>query len=137
MSITTNSKGGWIAWAKDSQQGLYSATSNYKINTSGLIDGTPSTLAAGAEGYGLDTNITTDAAGGCTVSIAGEYNGVGTNQVGTFSANYQPIATCGGAAPATANGDQISLVERATISGSTPAAPDYSDIITVVAAGNF
>ncbi len=137
VTITTNSKGGWITWAKDTQQGLFSPTTNYKINTSGTVDGTPSTVTPGTEGYVLDTNITLDAAGGCTVGIAAEYNGTGVNQGGTFSANYQPIASCTGASPATANGDQISLVERATISGSTPAGPDYADIITVVAAGNF
>jgi hypothetical protein len=137
VTITTNSKGGWITWAKDSQQGLYSSTTNYKINTSGTVDGTPSTVVPGAEGYVLDTNITLDAAGGCTVNIAGEYNGTGANQGGTFSSLYQPIASCTGASPATANGDQISLIERATIAGSTPAGGDYSDIITVVAAGNF
>jgi hypothetical protein len=31
----------------------------------------------------------------------------------------------------------ITLIERANIRGSTPAGTDYSDIITVVAAGNF
>lgn len=137
VTITTNSKGGWITWAKDSQQGLYSTTTNYKINTSGTVDGAPSTLTAGTEGYVLDTNITLDAAAGCTVNIDPEYNGTGVTQGGTFSANYQPIASCTGASPATANGDQITLIERATISGATPAGPDYSDIITVVAAGNF
>lgn len=137
VTITTNSKGGWITWAKDSQQGLYSPTTNYKINTSGIVDATPSTVVAGTEGYVLDTNITLDAASGCTVNIDPEYNGAGVNQGGTFSANYQPIASCTGASPATANGDQISLIERATISGATPAGPDYADIITVVAAGNF
>lgn len=134
VTVLTNAKGGWIAWAKDSQQGLRSATAAYTIPTAGTVDGTPSTLSSGIEGYVLDTKLTTDAAGGCTLAIAAEYNGVGTSQGGTFSPNFQPIAACTGG---TANSDVITLIERATIAGATPAATDYSDTITVVGAGNF
>jgi hypothetical protein len=134
VTILTNAKGGWIAWAKDSQQGLRSATAAYTIPTAGTVNAAPSTLANGTEGYVLDTDLTTDAAGGCTLAIDAEYNGVGTASGGTLSANFQPIAACTGG---TANSDVITLIERATISGATPAATDYTDIITVVGAGNF
>ncbi|HEY6736426.1 MAG TPA: hypothetical protein VI322_01790 [Candidatus Saccharimonadia bacterium] len=137
FSITTNAKGGWIAWAKDSQQGLFSASANYTIPTSGTVDGTPSTLATNSEGYVLDADMTTDAAGGCTVAIDAEYNGATTSAGGTLSANFQPVAACTGTAPATSNGDVITLIERASIAGGTPAGSDYTDTITVVAAGNF
>lgn len=137
VTITTNAKGGWIAWAKDTQQGLYSATTNYKINTAGTVNGAPSSLTGGTEGYVLDTDVTTDAAGGCTVASDAEYNGTGTSQGGTFSANFQPVASCTGASPATSNGDIITLIERAAIAGATPAGTDYTDVITVVGAGNF
>jgi hypothetical protein len=137
VTVTTNAKGGWIAWARDSEQGLDSATAGYTIATTGTVDGSPSTINGGAEGYVMDVDLTTDAAGGCTLAIAGEYNGATTAQGGTLSADYQPIATCTGTSPATANGDVITLIERATISGATPASSDYQDIITVVGAGNF
>jgi hypothetical protein len=137
VTITTNAKGGWIAWAKDSNQGLSSATTSYTIPTAGTVNGAPSTLSSGTEGYVLDTDLTTDAAGGCTLAIDAEYNGSGSNQGGTLSANFQPIAACTGASPATANGDVITLIERAAIAGATPAGTDYTDIITVVGAGNF
>jgi hypothetical protein len=137
VTVTTNAKGGWIAWAKDSQQGLFSASANYTIPTAGTVNGTPSTLAAGTEGYVLDTDLTTDATGGCTLAIDAEYNGATTSAGGTFSANFQPIAACTGASPATASGDVITLIERAAIAGATPAGADYTDIITVVGAGNF
>jgi hypothetical protein len=137
VSITTNAKGGWIGWVKDSQQGLFSATANYTIATAGTVNGAPSTLLTNSEGYVLDADVTTDAAGGCTVAADAEYNGATTSAGGTLSTNFQPFAACTGAAPATSNGDVITLIERASIAGGTPAGSDYTDIITVVAAGNF
>lgn len=137
VTVTTNAKGGWIAWVKDSQQGLRSATANYTIATTGTVNGAPSTINGGTEGYVLDVDLTTDASGGCTLAIDAEYNGTGTNQGGTFSGLFQPIASCTGSPPATANGDVVTLIERATISGATPAGSDYTDILTVVGAGNF
>lgn len=137
VTVTTNAKGGWIAWAKDDQQGLHSASAAYTIPTAGSLDAAPTTLVSGTEGYVLDVDMTTDAAGGCTVAVDAEYNGATTSAGGTFNANFQPIAACSGSVPATANGDVITLIERAAISGATPAGSDYTDTITVVGAGNF
>lgn len=142
VTVATNAKGGWIAWAKDSQQGLRSSTANYTINTTSTVSATPplKQITAGTEGYLLDTDLTTDAALGCTVIIDPYYNGAvagGTATGGAFSANFQPIASCTGVSPAFSAGDVITLVERATIANSTPAASDYTDIVTVVGAGNF
>ncbi len=137
VSVTTNAKGGWIGWVKDSDQGLFSVDANYKINTSGTVNGAPTTLATNSEGYVLDSDLTTDAAGGCTVAIDPEYDGTTTSAGGTLSGNFQPFVACTGTAPATSNGDVITLIERASIAGGTPAGSDYSDTLTVVAAGNF
>lgn len=143
FDITTNAKGGWIAWVKDSQQGLYSPTANYTIATTGIVDGAPSILATNSEGYVLASSVLIDAAGGCTVNPDPEYDPLSvavasqSKAGGTLSANFQPVASCTGAPPATSNGDQLQLVERASIAGGTPAGSDYADIITVVAAGNF
>lgn len=137
VTVTTNAKGGWIGWVMDSQQGLRSTSAAYTIPTAGTVNGAPSTLVAGTEGYVLDADLTTDAAGGCTLAIDAEYNGPTTSAGGTLSGTFQPFAACTGASPATSNGDVVTLIERAAIAGSTPAGNDYSDIITVVAAGNF
>ena len=153
-SVITNAKGGWVIWAKDSQAGLYSAAANYTIATTGSVDGAPSTLVANGatEGYVMDVYKTVDAAGGCVVSEDPEYFGSDTaitwplpsdvhvtnNKGGTLDKNnFQPIASCTGLSPATSNGDTITMLERAIIAGGTPAGSDYSDIITVVGAGNF
>jgi hypothetical protein len=136
VTIATNAPGGWVTWVKDSNQGLRSAVAgNYTINTTGTVDGTPSTLVAGTEGYVLDTDLTTDAAGGCTVTVAGEYNG-GASAGGTLSGTFQQVATCAGGT-GTADNDVITLIEKAAIAGSTPAAGDYTDTLTVVGAARF
>ncbi len=137
VDVVTNAKGGWIAWARDQYAGLHSATAGYTLNTSGTVNGTPTTLTVGVEGYVMDVDLTADASGGCVVDIDNEYDGAAASDGGTLSTTYVPIAVCTGTSPATANHDQITLTERATISGATPASSDYTDNITVVGAGNF
>jgi len=133
ITITTNAPGGWNAWAKSTNVGLISASASKTIATTGTINATPDTITAGTEGYVLDVNLTTDAASGGTVAIASEYNGSTTSEGGTLSTTLQSIASANGVA----NGDVITLVPRATISGVTPAASDYTDTLTVVGAGIF
>ncbi len=133
ITVTTNAANGWFAWVKDANAGLTSANASKTIATSGSIDAATSTLSAGTEGYVLDVDLTTDAGGGGTVTIDAEYDGDSTAKGGTLSTSFQLIASSGG----TANGDVITLIPRAAISGVTPAATDYSDTLTVVGAGRF
>jgi hypothetical protein len=151
-TVTTNAIGGWIAWAKDQYKGLHSVTASYTID-SGLKDPFPTqTKAVGAaafdlvpsgggvgrEGYVMDADITTDATGGCSVAIDAAYNSATGNGGGVLdNASWRPIGNCTGAAPATSDGDVLTLIERAVIRGGTPAASDYTDVITIVGAGNF
>jgi hypothetical protein len=152
VSITTNAVGGWIAWAKDQYQGLFSATASYTI-ASGLKNPYPtqtknvgdpafdlvaSSGGVGREGYVMDTDLTTDATGGCAVTVDAAYNSASGNGGGVLSnTSFRPIAACTGAAPATSDGDVLTLIERAVIRGGTPAGSDYTDVITIVGAGNF
>lgn len=133
ITITTNAPSGWNAWVKSANAGLTSANASKTIATSGSIDGAPTTISAGTEGYVLDADLTTDAGSGGTVTIAAEYLGTTTSQGGTLSTTLQSFASANG----TANGDVITLIPRATISGVTPAAADYTDTLTVVGAGIF
>jgi hypothetical protein len=134
-TVQTNAPGGWVIWAKSSNQGLSSAAASYTIPTTGTVNGAPSTLSTGTNGYVLDANITTDSAtvGSGTVSVAGEYNGSGTNQGGTLSSTYETVAQSDGPT----DGDSVTVVFRSTVGGLTPAASDYTDTITLVGAGLF
>jgi len=132
ITISTNAAKGWIAWVKDSNQGLTSASASYTIPTAGTINATPNTLSAGTEGYVLDVNLTTDSGNG-TPSIAGEYNGVAASSGGTLSGTFQVMASSTG----TALGDVLTLIEYAAINGETKAGDDYTDTLTVVGAGYF
>lgn len=137
-TIHTNAKQGWIMWAKDSNQGLKSASAgNYVIPSvawahSGA-NGVPTTITAGTEDYGLVVSATVTGTSTCTTTVAGEY-AAGANQVGAFEPNFQQIGQCSGG---TSDGDQLTLKERATIKSTTPAATDYTDTMTVVGAGSF
>lgn len=134
VTISTNAASGWIAWVKDSQQGLRSTAQSYTIptTTAGTACSSGHTLVAGTEGYGLDVDLTTDGAGGGTVSIDANYSCTG-DDAGGLSSTFLPIASSNGAA----SGDVVTLVGKAAISGLTKAATDYQDVVTVVGAGNF
>lgn len=143
-TITTNASSGWIAWVKNlngssgasTKGALKSATAgNYTIPTTNAnaLGSASHTLSAGTEDYGLGVTITTDAAGGGTVTLDAAYDGTSTKAGVLDPTNFRPIASANG----TANGDVIDLKERATITGATPAANDYTDTLTIIAAGNF
>lgn len=140
ISVTTNSAGGWIVWARDlnnngsGRGSLRSATaSNYNLAGSANVGTAARVPTAGSEDYGLGVTINTDAAGGGTVTVDAAYVGT-SNQIGTLDpAGFRPIASSNG----TANGDIINLNGRATIAGQTPAANDYTDTVTYIGAGVF
>jgi hypothetical protein len=130
-TITTNATAGWIAWAKDSQTGLHSTIASKTI--SATTPGTGATLSNGTEGYVLGVDAV-DAASGGAVSVVGAYAGTGADADGSgLDTTYRQIASSNG----TANGDVLQLHGKAAISGTTPAATDYSDTWTVIGAGSF
>lgn len=134
VTIATNADKGWITWVKSTNAALSSATTGETIATTGTVNGSPSTLSSGSNGYVLDTNLTTDSGTGTgTVTIDPEYNGTDTSSGGTLSTSLQPIASANG----TTDGDVLTLIARASISAVKGAADDYTDTLTVVGAGNF
>ena len=125
-TVSTNANTGWFLWAEDSQAGLHSATESKTINT--VSTGSNHTMnggAIGTEAYALgvtSANATTNYAD------AGGITGGGLS-----TSTFNEIAT--NASPA--NSVAVNLKELADISAITPAASDYSDIITIVGAGRF
>jgi hypothetical protein len=137
VTIATNAASGWVAWVKSANAALSSVSTGASIATAGSVDNTPTDLAS-ATGYVLDVNITTDSGVGTgTVSQASnygaEYNGTNATSGGTLSTTFQPIAAANG----TTDGDILQLIERAKITAVQAAAADYTDTLTVVAAGRF
>lgn len=135
VTIGTNAGNGWIGWVKSANAALNSAATGDTIATAGTVNGSPNTLSSGTEGYVLDSNLTTDSATGGTgtVTVAAEYNGGDTSSGGTLATTFTEFASANGPT----DSDIITLVPRAAISGLTQAGADYTDTLTIVAAGNF
>lgn len=136
VTIATNAAQGWVAWVKSATAALHSTVAGADINTPGTVDDTPEDLGS-VTGYVLDVALTTDASGGCTLQqnlgYGDEYDGDATHG-GSLSTTFQPIAEC---VSGTANNDVITLNNRVKISSTQAAASDYTDTLTVVAAGRF
>lgn len=137
VTITTNGASGWVAWVKSANAALNSSSTSATIATAGTLDNAPSDLAS-TTGYVLDVNITTDSGTGTgTVTQASnygaEYNGTNTTSGGTLSTTFQPVAASNG----TTDGDVLTLIERAKVTAVQAAATDYTDTLTIVAAGRF
>jgi hypothetical protein len=137
VTLTTNANAGWIAWVKSATATLNSASISKNIPTAGTINDAPNDLAS-TTGYVLDVDVTTDSGTGTgTVSqgagYGAEYNGTNATSGGTLSTTFQPIAASSG----TTGGDVLTLIERAKITAVQEAATDYTDTLTVIAAGRF
>jgi hypothetical protein len=137
ITLTTNATSGWVVWAKSAQgatKGSLHSTVASKFITSGSTLGSAShTLGSSVEDYGLATTINTDASNGGTVTLDPAYDGTSTKLGVLDSQNFRPIASANG----TTTGDILNVLERASITGATPAANDYTDTITFIGAGNF
>lgn len=135
VTIGTNAGNGWVGWVLSANAGLDSAATGDTIDTVGTVDDAASTLSPGTEGYVLDADLTTDSAtsGTGAVTVDLEYDGNTTSKGGTLSTTYTEFATANGPT----DSDVITLIPRVAISALTQAATDYTDTLTVVAAGHF
>jgi hypothetical protein len=131
-TVATNAKNGWQAWAKDSTTGggLRSTSANFTLAST--TPGTNSTISNAAEGYNMGVT-SSHAAGTGTITVATPFVGGTSGRGGGLDNGLRTIASSSG----TASSDVLTLTNNATILASTPAATDYSDTITVVAAGLF
>jgi hypothetical protein len=147
VNVATIAANGYQIWVKgrsgagmdDSEDPgysyLYSPIHDANVSrvAGATINDTPESLAS-STGYVLDANATTDSVGGDGVlSIDAEYDGADINSGGTISSGYQEVASSDG----TTAGDVVTLVVRAKVSAMQEAGNDYTDTLTVVAAGKF
>jgi hypothetical protein len=134
MTVNTNAKNGWMAWAKDSNTGIRSTSASYTIASTG-VGSASQALVAGTEGYNLGVSYS-QTSGSCTAGTAVDGNfdkAGGANKGGGLDTSLRTILTCGG----TTNAGVITPTNFAAINGATAAATDYSDTETFVAAGLF
>lgn len=134
--VGTNAHGGWQIWAADLggvNAGLHSSTAPKTIAYSPAAGSAAAALTNGNEGYNL--GVGTAGVGTCnSVTNDGNFDSTGTPfKGGGLDGTMRSLASSTGIA----NNCQLPLTMSASISGTTPAATDYSGTITVVAAGNF
>ncbi|HSW80207.1 MAG TPA: hypothetical protein VLG47_05515 [Candidatus Saccharimonadales bacterium] len=132
-TVNTNAKTGWFLWGYDSNTGIKSTAQNYTIPSK--TPGSNASLVNGVEGYltGLPAAGITQGSGAGVTSATTAYASSGAGNGSGLDATPRQLATSTG----TANGAIVTLKEYATIAGTTPAATDYSDTITLVGAGSF
>ena len=141
VTIATNANSGWVAWVKSANAALTSASTGKSIATYGTVNEAATDLAtlSATNAYNLDVAIKTDSATAGTgtvsqgVGYGQEYAGANATSGGTLTTVFQPIASADGVT----DGDVLTLKELARITSLQQAATDYTDTLTVVAAGRF
>ena len=136
MTVSTNSPLGYTAYVRSANGALVSATSpGTPISTGTFSNSTPNTLTPGTTNYTFVPSTGT-ACSLCTGSLT--YNGGYTissgTQGGAFNGtNFAAFVSRNGYT----NADVVSLKERIAVANTIGYANDYTDTLTIVAAGNF
>jgi hypothetical protein len=125
LSFATDAANGGSVYDYGTNNGLLSA------NTSHTIPAFTGNLVGHAEGFGIQASGATQSSGG-PLSIASPYNGTG-NVVGSESTVPAQFLTTSGAIV----GGSASSTVQAITSSTTPAATDYKETLTFIAAGSF
>lgn len=130
VTVSTNAENGWVAWLKSTSGALGSASTGTTIPTTGTPGAAAGTITVGSSAYVLHVLKGTN-----NPLIDGGYDGSGgVNAGGGLSSTaLQRIAY----STTVANGDTITLYGRAGVSVTQAAAADYTDVWTVVGAGQF
>ena len=135
MTVATNSALGYTAYVKSANGELTSATNPGTPITTGTFDGTPDAVSPGTTDYGFVPSTGTPAGSSTgTLTYDGEYAVSNGTHAGSFNGtNFASFVSRNG----DTSGDQVLLQERVDVSSSIGYANDYTDTLTIVAAGNF
>ena len=125
IDFETNANSGGSVFIKGENAGL---AGNNATNTIASVTGDLSSLS---EGTGIQNSSVTQSNGG-PLSVNSPYNGGGEN-VGIVDTTYREILTS--ANPIV--GGRASFTNKVKINSIVPAAPDYTETMTIVAAGSF
>ncbi|MDR3559257.1 MAG: hypothetical protein P4L62_02895 [Candidatus Pacebacteria bacterium] len=122
VGLTTNGVNGGMVYVYGANGGLYSAGANYKINAV-----TNANLAGLAEGFGAQGKS------GGTLTLVAPYDVTSGDAVGTVDPTVRSIFSTAG--PIT--GGTGSFLLKSKPATTAPAASDYTELLTVIAAGSF
>lgn len=129
QSVSTNARNGFVSWIKGTNwNGLYSPSANAMIFSAGAYPQIADLTVALQRGYGLDAQPGTN-----TPVIAAGYQGSATTVGHIDSSQFRQVASLTGVQ----SGTTVTLNVRTEITATQAAALDYSDTLTVVAAGSF
>lgn len=136
-SITTATNRVWIDLSTNADQGggvyLYSSnTGLYSSATSYLISAVTGNLTALPEGFGVQSAGTSQASGG-PMTVDSPFDG-SSEVVGTVTAVPERIFN---SSSSPVNSGRASFRTKVKPSALAPAATDYSEVLTVIAAANF
>lgn len=124
-SFSTNGDFGGNEYIFGTNGGLKSTAVSYTISS---LSGD---LGTATQGVGAQSTSASQATGG-PMTVASPYDGT-SNTVGITDANIRKIYSAG--APVTSGRTSLQLLAKVTT--LTPAATDYSDILTILAAASF
>jgi len=132
-SVITNARNGWTSWIKGTNGSttigsLHSVAANADISAPAAWP-TISTLSS-TGGYVIDVDPTAG-----TPTIAAGYAGGTADQGGASTTLFKQIATK--TTPTTIAQDQVTINARARAAATQAAGSDYTDTLTVTAAGSF
>ncbi len=132
-SVTTNARNGWTSWIKGTSGtttvgALHSTAANADISAPAAWPTVSALSSTG--GYVVDVDST---AGSPTINAG--YNGTDTNSGGASTTLFREIATK--TTPTSIAQDQVTINARARAASTQAAGSDYTDTLTVTAAGSF
>jgi hypothetical protein len=120
VGLDTNGVSGGRVYVYSANAGLYSSVANYKINA---MTGSLTSV----EGFGAQGRS------GGTLTLDAPYDQIGTDTVGIVNSTVREIFNTAG--PITGGTGSFLLKSRPAT--TAPAATDYAELLTVIAAGSF
>ncbi len=126
ITFATNAEAGGYVYISGQNGGLTSA------NSGGTISSVNGDLSSLGSGYGVQGSGATQSSGGPFTIVGPNYNG-SSNNVGAIDSSLRQIFTTSGPVV----GGAANVLLKAKTTTTTPPAIDYTDVMTLVAAGGF